>query len=212
MYSGKKAQHDFPKMRGGGIKGRLELFQKFIRFGIAALPLIMIICHFSMFPQGHMNSEASAWWGLNIHQSDTIWICLLRHFVKSDSRFWYNVIWPRLAPYWIQRRGWVAEILIFHRPLSAYLWPNNFTWLPSQSAVLFFISCCMFGVITGGGNPPHWMHGLRTHYLHFWQGLSGQLVFVLCALRPLRPCGQYKWIWKCTHCYICWVACNGWDL
>ena len=80
--------------------------------------LIMIICHFSMFPQGHMNSEASAWWGLNMHQSDTIWICLLRHFVKSDSRFWYNVIWPRPAPYWIQRRGWVAEILIFHRPLS----------------------------------------------------------------------------------------------
>ena len=39
MYSGKKAQHDFPKMRGGGIKGRLELFQKFIRFGSAALPL-----------------------------------------------------------------------------------------------------------------------------------------------------------------------------
>ena len=39
MSSGKKAQHDFPKMRGGGIKGRLELFQKFIRFGIAALPL-----------------------------------------------------------------------------------------------------------------------------------------------------------------------------
>ena len=38
MYSGKKAQYDFPKMRG--IKGRLELFQKFIRFGIAALPLV----------------------------------------------------------------------------------------------------------------------------------------------------------------------------
>ena len=36
----KKAQYDFPKMRGGGgVKGRLELFQKFIRFGMAALPL-----------------------------------------------------------------------------------------------------------------------------------------------------------------------------
>jgi len=34
----KKAQYDFPKMRGGGVKGRLELFQKFIRFGMAALP------------------------------------------------------------------------------------------------------------------------------------------------------------------------------
>ena len=39
MYSGKKAQHDFPKMRGGGIKGRLELFQKIITFGDAILPL-----------------------------------------------------------------------------------------------------------------------------------------------------------------------------
>ena len=42
MYSEKKAQHDFPKMRGGGIKGRLELFQKFIRFGRAALPLCLM--------------------------------------------------------------------------------------------------------------------------------------------------------------------------
>ena len=41
MYSGKKAQHDFPKMRGGGIKGRLELFQKFITFGDATLPLVL---------------------------------------------------------------------------------------------------------------------------------------------------------------------------
>ena len=29
---GKNLQHDFPKMRRG-VKGRLELFQKFIRFG-----------------------------------------------------------------------------------------------------------------------------------------------------------------------------------
>ena len=34
----KKLQYDFPKMRGG-IKGRSELFQKFIRFGDARLPL-----------------------------------------------------------------------------------------------------------------------------------------------------------------------------
>ena len=26
-------QHDFPKVRGGGVKGRLELFRSFIRFG-----------------------------------------------------------------------------------------------------------------------------------------------------------------------------------
>ena len=39
MYSGKKAQHDFPKMRGEGVKGRLELFQKFIRFGTLTRPL-----------------------------------------------------------------------------------------------------------------------------------------------------------------------------
>ena len=34
----KNLQHDFPKMRGG-VKGRLELFQKFIRFGTDMLPL-----------------------------------------------------------------------------------------------------------------------------------------------------------------------------
>ena len=36
MYSGKKPQHDFPKM---GVKGRLEFFRKFIRFGGAIRPL-----------------------------------------------------------------------------------------------------------------------------------------------------------------------------
>ena len=36
----KKLQYDFPKMRGGGVKGRLELFRKFIRFGVARLPLL----------------------------------------------------------------------------------------------------------------------------------------------------------------------------
>ena len=42
MYSGKKAQHDFPKMRGGrGIKGRLELFQKFIDNGTDRRPLVL---------------------------------------------------------------------------------------------------------------------------------------------------------------------------
>ena len=44
MYSGKKAQHDFPKMRGG-VKGRLELFQKFIRFGRVILPLSSLRHH-----------------------------------------------------------------------------------------------------------------------------------------------------------------------
>ena len=38
MYSGKKAQYDFPKMRGG-VKGRLELFQKFIDIGTDGRPL-----------------------------------------------------------------------------------------------------------------------------------------------------------------------------
>ena len=33
----KKLQHNFPKMRG--VKGRLELFRKFIRFGWGRLPL-----------------------------------------------------------------------------------------------------------------------------------------------------------------------------
>ena len=34
----KNLQHNFPKMRGG-VKGRLELFRKFIRFGGAGHPL-----------------------------------------------------------------------------------------------------------------------------------------------------------------------------
>ena len=33
----KKLQHNFPKMRGG-VKGRLEFFQKIIRFGSGTLP------------------------------------------------------------------------------------------------------------------------------------------------------------------------------
>ena len=32
-------RHDFPKMRGGGVKGRLELFRKFIHFGLVTRPL-----------------------------------------------------------------------------------------------------------------------------------------------------------------------------
>ena len=39
MNFGKKLQYDFPKMMGGGVKGRLELFRKFIRFGRVKLPL-----------------------------------------------------------------------------------------------------------------------------------------------------------------------------
>ena len=35
----KKLQCNFPKIRGGGIEGQLEFFQKFIRFGSAIRPL-----------------------------------------------------------------------------------------------------------------------------------------------------------------------------
>ena len=35
----KNLQHNFPKMRGGGVEGRLELFRKFIRFGGGRHPL-----------------------------------------------------------------------------------------------------------------------------------------------------------------------------
>ena len=37
MNSEKNLQRDFPKMRGG-VKGRLELFRKFMRFGSGMLP------------------------------------------------------------------------------------------------------------------------------------------------------------------------------
>ena len=32
-------QYNFPKMRGVGVEGRFEFFQKFIRFGSRTLPL-----------------------------------------------------------------------------------------------------------------------------------------------------------------------------
>ena len=35
----KKLQHNFLKMRGGGVEGRLEFFRKFIRFGTLTRPL-----------------------------------------------------------------------------------------------------------------------------------------------------------------------------
>ena len=39
----KNLQHNIPKMRGGGVKGRLELFRKFIRFGRGKFPLVLMI-------------------------------------------------------------------------------------------------------------------------------------------------------------------------
>ena len=41
----KKLQHNFPKMSGGAVKGRLELFRKFIRFGRGRRPLIQAFLH-----------------------------------------------------------------------------------------------------------------------------------------------------------------------
>ena len=38
MNFGKILQYDFPKMRGRGFKGRLELFRKFIRLGCVRHP------------------------------------------------------------------------------------------------------------------------------------------------------------------------------
>ena len=35
-------QYIFPKMRGGGVKDRLEVFQKFIRFGTVIRPLAVM--------------------------------------------------------------------------------------------------------------------------------------------------------------------------
>ena len=36
----KKAQHCFPKIGLGGVRGRLEVFRKFIEFGTGSLPLV----------------------------------------------------------------------------------------------------------------------------------------------------------------------------
>ena len=38
QFEENKLQHDFPKMRTG-VKGRLEIFQKLIRFGVVTRPL-----------------------------------------------------------------------------------------------------------------------------------------------------------------------------
>ena len=38
-FSSRNLQYDFPKMRGG-VKGRLEFFLKFIRFGSQTLPSV----------------------------------------------------------------------------------------------------------------------------------------------------------------------------
>ena len=43
MNFGKNLQHNFPKMRGGGAKGRLELFRKFFRFGRGRFPLVCFL-------------------------------------------------------------------------------------------------------------------------------------------------------------------------
>ena len=37
----KNLQHNFPKMKGGGVKGRFDFFQKFTRFGSAILLLFI---------------------------------------------------------------------------------------------------------------------------------------------------------------------------
>ena len=44
----KNLQHNFPKMRGG-VKGRLEFFQKFIRFGSGTPPLSEILCKWIVY-------------------------------------------------------------------------------------------------------------------------------------------------------------------
>ena len=40
----KKAQHCFPKIGWGGVRGRLEVFRKFIEFGTDSLPLLRRRC------------------------------------------------------------------------------------------------------------------------------------------------------------------------
>ena len=77
MYSGKKAQHDFPKMRGG-VKGRLEHFQKFITFGDATLPLPIFEADFLQLTRREA-LKAEELWGLRRRQR---WGC--RWKMSSD--------------------------------------------------------------------------------------------------------------------------------
>ena len=62
----KKAQYDFPKMREGGVKGRLELFRKFIRFGRGRLPLLwhpfLLVTPYHQVTGTTGSSLISQWW------------------------------------------------------------------------------------------------------------------------------------------------------
>ena len=41
-FEEKELQHDFRKIKGGGVKGRLELFRKLIRFGTVTCPSAVV--------------------------------------------------------------------------------------------------------------------------------------------------------------------------
>ena len=63
----------YPKMRGGGVKGRLEFFQKFIRFGSGILPLIWFL--FFTFSTWFTSawSSASRWsWVMSVMRTAII--------------------------------------------------------------------------------------------------------------------------------------------
>ena len=64
----KNPQHDFPKMRGGGGNGRLELFQKFIRFRRLTLPLMITYGKY-----GWHQHENGKWYHRDPHGKGTLW-------------------------------------------------------------------------------------------------------------------------------------------
>ena len=78
MNFGKNPQHDFPKMRGGGATGRLELFRKFIRFGQGMLPLVLN-CGWVEVKKVKADNESGEGNSLR-HRRNLIWIIFLQIF------------------------------------------------------------------------------------------------------------------------------------
>ena len=91
----KKLQHNFPKMTGGrGVKGRLELFRKFIRFGRGIRPL----------PKKYNNQSCNllvlhCFWPNHLRLTLTMWECLWATFclvrdVALRSLRWTFLVGP----------------------------------------------------------------------------------------------------------------------
>ena len=71
-------EYDFPKMRGGVVKGRLELFRKCIRFSSTGLPLASVSASSkNLNPYGH--------WTISIRTTCFFSGALPQHMLKGGQ-------------------------------------------------------------------------------------------------------------------------------